>query len=182
MPDLVVDGAQAQEATATDTATETGTAAASANTDAAQDRWAGIPDEWAWAKNAVESANREAASRRVALRELEERVKDAKTPEEFNTALADVKAKEVELTNSLARERAARKHSLTDDLLEFLTADSAEGIEAQAEKLAALKPKAEAPKVITKLPLTGGAKPNESSSLENGKDAWAEYRKKNRRR
>lgn len=180
MPDL--EGAQGQEPAATDTANTSPAEPAAASTDAAQDRWAGIPEEWAWAKNAVESANREAASRRVALRELEERVKDAKTPEEFNTALADVKAKEVELTNTLARERAARKHALTDDLLEFLTADSEEGIEAQAEKLAALKPVAVQTAVITKLPPTGGAKPNENSLPEkNGKESWAEYRKKNRR-
>lgn len=180
MPDL--DGTQGQEPAATDTTVGTPAAPETAPTESAQDRWAGIPDEWAWAKNAVESANREAASRRVALRELEDKVKDAKTPEEFNSALAEVKAKEVELTNTLAKERAARKHSLTDDLLEFLTADSVEGIEAQAEKLAALKPSAAAPIVITKLPPTGGAKPNEHSTLESGKEAWAEYRKNNRRR
>lgn len=186
MPDLVADGTEGQEPAevatdTTDTTAETAAADTAAVTDTTSDRWAGIPEEWAWAKNAVESANREAASRRVALRELEERVKDAKTPEEFNAALADVKAKEVELTNQLARERAARKHRLNDDLLEFLTADTEEGIEAQAEKLAALKPEAAAPVVITKLPPTGGAKPSETSLPESGKDAWAEYRKKNRR-
>lgn len=183
MPDLVADDTVSQEPAevATDTTAETTEAPAAAVATDNTDRWAGIPEEWAWAKNAVESANREAASRRVALRELEERVKDAKTPEEFNTALADVKAKEVELTNQLARERAARKHSLNDELLEFLTADTEEGIESQAEKLAALKPVTTAPVVITKLPPTGGAKPSENSLPESGKDAWAEYRKKNRR-
>lgn len=183
-------GANGQEPTATDTTAPTPTSAPvvpEAGTDAPPaapaetDRWAGIPEEWAWTKNAVESANREAASRRVALRELEERVKDAKTPEEFNKALADVKAKEAELTNQLARERAARKHSLDDDMLEFLTADSEEGIEKQAAKLATLKPSAVTPPVITKLPPTGGAKPSDNTPPESGKDAWAEYRKKNRR-
>ena len=182
MPNLVApEGTEGQEPAATETSVE-GTAAEPAEPAAGStDPWDGIPEQWAWAKNAVESANREAASRRVALRDLEERVKDAKTPEEFNTALADVKAKEVELTNALARERAARKHKLSDDLLEFLTASTEEGIEAQAEKLAALKPVAAAPVVITKLPPTGGAKPSDNSPLESGKNAWAEYRKKNRR-
>lgn len=179
MSDL--EGAPGQESAAveTDTTAPTTEAPAAVVSEAATDRWAGIPEEWAWAKNAVESANREAASRRVALRELEERVKDAKTPEEFNLAMADVKAKETELTNQLARERAARKHSLNDELLEFITADTEEGIEEQAKKLAGLKPSVTP--VITKLPPTGGAKPGETNPSESGRDAWAEYRKKNRR-
>lgn len=179
MPNL--DGTEGQEPAATDTTEQSPAEQATTPAEGATDPWAGIPDEWAWTKNAVESANREAASRRVALRDLEERVKDAKTPEEFNTAMADVKAKEAELLTTLARERAARKHSLNDELLEFLTADTEEAIEKQAEKLAALKPAAVKPAVITQLPPTGGAKPSEPSLPESGRDAWAEYRKNNRR-
>lgn len=166
-----------QETTNTDTATEASTEAATTDTDP----WAGIPEEWSWAKNAVESANREAASRRVALRELEERTKDAKTPEEFATAIAEAKAAESKLAMDLARERAARAHGLDDELLEFLTGTDPEAIAAQAAKLAALKPAGTAPKIITQPAPAGGAQPSAPSIEQDGRKAWAQYRAKNRR-
>lgn len=172
-----------QEPTAVQTPAEPAAQATStAGTDTA-DRWAGIPEEWAWTKGAVESANREAASRRVALRELEDKVKDAKTPEEFTKAMADVKAKEDSLTQELARERAARKHKLDDDVLEFLTGTTEEQIEAQAAKLANLKPGAVTPPaVITQTPPSGGVTPSsETPTDESGKSAWKKYKERNSR-
>lgn len=143
------------------------------------DRWEGIPEEWAWTKGAVESANREAASRRVALRELEEKTKDAKSPEEVAAAMADFQKKEADLTSSLARERAARKHSLSDDVLEFLTGTTEEAIEAQAAKLAALKPTSTdpvTPRVITAPVPTGGVTPTQKPSEVDGRAAWKAYK------
>lgn len=142
------------------------------------DPWEGLPDEWAWTKNAVESANREAASRRVALRELEDRTKDAKTPEEFTAAMGEYTAKQTQLASELARERAARKHGLADDVLEFLTGTTEEAIEAQAAKLAGLKPKADVPpKVITQPAPSGGVTPgNGAPKEENGRDMWKAYK------
>ena len=146
------------------------------------DPWANIPDEWAWTKSAVESANREAASRRVALRELEDKVKTAKTPEEFDAARAEFAQKEQQLTQSLARERAARKHKLDDDILEFLTGTTDEQIEAQAAKLAAFKPGAEKQVVITQPPPSGGSTPNAGvESDEDGKAVWKAYKNKHSR-
>ena len=180
---------EAQEATTTDTSTETAeataeateSAEATANQGENTDPWAGIPDEWAWTRNAVEAANREAASRRVALRELEERVKDAKTPEEFSTAIAAVKASEEKLALELARERAARTHGLSDELLEFLTAAEPEAIEAQAAKLASLRSGETVTKVITQPAPAGGAQPSQPAVDQDGRKAWAKYREKNRR-
>jgi hypothetical protein len=137
------------------------------------DPWEGIPDEWSWTKNAVESANREAASRRVALRELEDKTKDAKTPEEFNAAVAEWTAKQDSLATELERERAARKHGLADDVLEFLTGKTPEEIEKQASKLAGFKPS----RVITQPPPSGGVTPSVPSTKEQtGRDAWAAYK------
>ena len=158
------------------------TPAATTTPETPADPWANIPEEWAWTKSAVESANREAASRRVALRELEEKVKDAKTPEEFNAATAEFTQKEQELTRSLARERAARKHKLDDDILEFLTGATEEQIEAQAVKLAAFKPGAEKQVVITQPPPSGGATPGEGADPNvDGKSEWKRYKDRHSR-
>lgn len=152
------------------------------STDAAngesKDPWEGIPEEWAWTKGAVESANREAASRRVALREVEDKLKEAKTPEEVQAATAEYQKKADELTAQLARERAARKHSLTDEVLEFLTGTTEEQIEAQAAKLAALKPSGDpAPtRVITAPAPTGGVTPAQKPSDVDGRAAWKAYK------
>lgn len=175
MPELSGE-TQAPEATNTDTDTETAQA-----TDTDTDPWAGIPEQWAWAKNAVESANREAASRRVALRELEDRTKDAKTPEEFAAAMAEVKAAEEKLAVDLARERAARTHKLTDELVEFLTGTNPEEIESQAAKLAALTTGTVVPKYITQPAPAGGVQPSQPVIEQDGKKAWEQYRARNRR-
>jgi hypothetical protein len=166
---------QGQEPTNTDstTSTETGTPAATT------DRWEGIPDEWAWTKGAVESANREAAARRVALRELEEQTKDAKSPEDYAEAVKTFNTKQTELETALARERAARKHSLADDVLEFLTGTTEEQIEAQATKLAALKPASQetvVPKVVTVPAPTGGVTPTVQPTELDGRAAWKAYK------
>lgn len=141
------------------------------------DPWEGLPEEWAWTKTALESANREAASRRVALRETEDKLKAAKTPEEFQAAMNDYTEKESRLTTDLERERAARRHGLTDEVLEFLTAKTPDEIEKQAAKLAALKPGA--PKVITQAPPSGGVTPTQGTPKEeSGRAAWRAYKER----
>lgn len=141
------------------------------------DPWEGLPDEFAWAKSAVESANREAASRRVALREAEDKLKDAKTPEEFQRVMSEYTEKQTALTTELERERAARKHGLADDVLEFLTATTPDEIEKQAAKLAALKPGT--PKVITTTPPAGGVTPAQGAQKEtSGREAWRAYKER----
>lgn len=142
------------------------------------DPWEGLPEEWSWTKSAVESANREAASRRVALRELEDKTKDAKTPEEFTAAVSEYQTAQEKLTVDLERERAARKHKLDDDVLEFLTGTTAEQIETQAAKLAGLKPGTAAQTVvITQTPPAGGVTPGNKAPKEtSGRDEWRAYK------
>jgi hypothetical protein len=176
MPDT---GTQGQEPSTTEPVTPATTDPAG---EAKTDPWDGIPDEWSWAKNAVESANREAAARRVALREAEEKLKDAKTPEEFTAAMEQFKSSEEKLTTDLERERAARKHKLDDDLLEFLTGKTAEEIEAQAAKLAGLKPGGTpAPQtvIITQPEPAGGVTPGDNGPKEpSGRDLWREHKQR----
>lgn len=173
MPDTGAPQAQEAETTTPPTTTTE----APAGTEKA-DPWEGLPDEFAWAKGAVESANREAAARRVALREAEDKLKVAKTPEEFTAAINEYTAKQDQLTADLERERAARKHKLSDDVLEFLTGKTPEEIETQAAKLAALKPAGDpAPRVITQTPPAGGVTPTvPAPKEENGRDAWRAYK------
>jgi len=150
-----------------------------AATDAKTDPWEGIPDEWAWTKTQVEAANREAASRRVALRDLEDKTKDAKTPEEFESALTEYKNTQAKLESDLARERAARKHGLADDVLEFLTGTTEEQIEAQATKLAALKPASQEPappKVVTVPAPSGGVTPTSQPTEQDGRALWRAHK------
>lgn len=147
--------------------------------DAPTDKWAGIPDEWAWTKAALESANAEAASRRVALREAQEKLSAAKTPEEFESAVSEFKNGQAKLEAELARERAARKHGLADDVLEFLTGTTEEQIEAQASKLAALKPASQEPtppKVVTVPAPSGGITPSSQPTELDGKALWKAHK------
>jgi hypothetical protein len=176
MPDTGI--ATGQEPTSTETPAEP----TATEVEAKPDPWAGIPEEWAWTKAEVESARTEAASRRVALREAEAKLAEAKTPEEFTAAMDAYKGTEAKLTTDLARERAARKFKLDDDVLEFLTGTDEAQIEAQAAKLAALKPGTAKPVVITQTAPSGGAAPFKGEApTDDGRKAWEEYKRTNRR-
>lgn len=175
MPQPVEVTPEVQEATEVTEATTTETAAK-------KDPWEGLPEEWSWTKNAVETANREAAARRVALNELKEATKDAKTPDEFDAAVKAHETKQTALEAELARTRAARKHNLDDDVLEFLTGTTEEQIEAQAAKLASLKPASQGtPLVVTQTALTGGADPSQTPKADSGREKWLAYKAKTRR-
>ena len=151
------------------------TEAEATSTTQTTDPYAGLPAEFSWLKNDLESTRREAASRRVEVRKLEEQLREAKTPEDIAKAVADSAKRSAELETELARERAARKHKLDDEVVEFLTGATAEQIEAQAAKLAALS-KREAASVTKQTP-RGGLTPAESSAPElSGREAWKAYR------
>ena len=142
-------------------------------TDTTKDPFAGLPDEFAWVKSDLESTRREAASRRVEVRKLEEQLKDAKTPEDVTKAVEEAAKRSTELEAELARERAARKHKLDDEFLEFLTGATPEQIESQAAKLAALAPKVTAPKPNPR----GGVTPADTNLPElSGRDAWKKFK------
>jgi hypothetical protein len=149
-------------------------------TEAPKDPFAGLPDEFAWLKNDLESTRREAAARRVELRGLQDKFKDAKTPEEVAAAIADATKRSAALEAEVARERAARKHKLDDSLIEFLTGADEEAIEAQAAKLAALTPAvvpATVPATATRQQPRGGVIPTDSTPPEvSGRDAWNQYK------
>lgn len=141
------------------------------------DPYAGLPEEFAWLKDDLESTRREAASRRVALREAEEKLKEAKTPEDIAAAVKEATRKNAELEAQVARERAARKHKLDDSLIEFLTGTNEEQIEAQAAKLAALAPSAPRTAAVNRPAPRGGVTPADTTPPElDGREAWRKFK------
>lgn len=113
-----------------------------------------------WARKKLTSANAEAANYRVRLREAEGRLDGAKTAEEYEQAVADIKARNAELEQQLVRERVARKYSLPDDLATRLHGATAEELEADAKALQ--KYTAPAEPVV----LSGGLNPGDDSDTE----------------
>ena len=85
----------------------------------------GLPD---WAQRKLAKANREAASYRTQLRELQNTTKDAKTPEEFAAAIAGA-------TMVLERDLVIAQHGLPADLTPLLTGKTREEMEANAKTL-----------------------------------------------
>jgi hypothetical protein len=88
-----------------------------------------------WARKRLTKANTEAANYRTRLREAEAQLHDAKPTEEFEKALADVKARNVELEQEITRVQVARKFNLPDDLAARLRGTTAEELETDAQAL-----------------------------------------------
>lgn len=140
------------------------------------DPWAAFPAEFNWVRKELEDTRKEAAEKRVLAKELQEKLGTAKTPEEVQQLTAAYDTKTRDLETALARERVARKTGLSDDLVEFLTAKTPEELEAQAQKLAGLKP-ADAPVVVTVQEPRGGLNPTIEPSDPSGYDAWEQHKR-----
>lgn len=89
-----------------------------------------------WARKEITTTRAEAANYRTRLRDAEAKLTEAKTPEEFEAAVAEVKATNETLERSVQVERAARKHGLPDELAEELQFLPLDKIEARAKVLA----------------------------------------------
>jgi hypothetical protein len=142
--------------------------AADPSADAAPDDTAGLDELPDWARKRLTKANAEAANYRTRLREAEQKLTGAKTVEEFEAAVADVKAANERLESELLRERVARKFDLPDDLAGRLRGATAEELEADAtalQKYATPSPPAS---------LSGGLDPSDGDAVF---DPVAEARK-----
>jgi hypothetical protein len=146
------------------------------------DPWEKFPAEFNWVRKELEDARKEAADKRVAARELSEKLAEAKTPEDVQKLTAAYDEKIAELETKLVRERVARDTKLPDELLEFLTGKTEEEMKAQAAKLTGKKKDDDEddPVVITQLGPRGGQKPNDPPAAVSGHDEWEKH-KKNRR-
>jgi hypothetical protein len=142
------------------------------------DPWAAFPKEFNWVRKELEDTRKEAAEKRVLNKDLQDKLAQAKSPEEVQQATAAYETKARDLEIALTREKVARKTGLSDDLVEFLTAKSEEELVAQAEKLAGLKPAANSdPVVVTVQEPRGGLDPSLQPNDKNGFDAWEEFKK-----
>ncbi|MCM8548830.1 hypothetical protein [Streptomyces sp. STCH 565 A] len=80
-------------------------------------------------------ANAEAANYRVKLREVEARFAGAKTPEEFEAAVTELKSQNEALERQILLNTVAAKYELPEALAKRLTGATAEELEADAKEL-----------------------------------------------
>lgn len=142
------------------------------------DPWEKFPAEFNWVRKELEDTRREAAEKRVLAKELQEKLAEAKTPDEVQQIIAANDEKTRNLETQLLREKVARTTKLDDDLVEFLTGKTEEELLNQAKKLAGRK-KAddENPVVVTQLPARGGQNPSTEPSELDGYAEWERYKK-----
>lgn len=138
----------------------------------------GLPDSFQWMVKELETTRREAAAARVAARETADKYKDAKTPEDYESLRVELIARAEAAERAAQVAAAARRHSLPEDLTDFLTGATPEEIEAQAAKLAALSVPPPVQVVnVTKLPPTGGTTPGDAAE-PNGREVYRAWKKR----
>jgi len=113
-----------------------------------------------WARKELSKVRAEAANYRTRLRDAEAKLTDAKSPEEFEAALTEVKAQNAALERSILLANVARKFELPDALAARLTGDTVDELEADAKGLQALL----GPKAPESL--SGGLDPSDSDDGE----------------
>ncbi|MGP4083349.1 hypothetical protein [Streptomyces sp. KR55] len=91
-----------------------------------------------WARKELAKVRNEAAGYRTRLRDAETKLSVAKSPEEFEAALADVKAKNADLERSILVSTVARRFDLPEALAGRLHGKTPEELEADAKALQAL--------------------------------------------
>lgn len=85
---------------------------------------------------ALAETRREAAGYRTRLREAEERLGKAKTPEEFTAAVQEFQEKHRALEQELTRTKVATAHNLPNDLAALLKGETEDELKAHAKVLA----------------------------------------------
>lgn len=91
-----------------------------------------------WARKELSKTRNEAAGYRTRLREAEDKLKEAKTPEEFEAAISEFRTKNAELERNLVVTKVAAKYELPAELAARLQGEDEAAIEADAKALAAL--------------------------------------------
>lgn len=109
-----------------------------------------------WARNELERVRGEAASRRVALREAQEALSKAKTPEEVEAATKDFSDKIADLERQILVRDVAQSFGLPKELAEVLKGNNEEELKAHAKTLAQFAVQQEEPES-----LSGGLNPSD---------------------
>lgn len=89
---------------------------------------------------ALKKARNEAARYRTAKRELEQKFKDAKTPDEVQAVIDELKNENAKEAKALLIENVALKHGLPTELADALKGETREELEAHAKVLAKYAP------------------------------------------
>jgi len=89
-----------------------------------------------WAKTERTQLRAEAANYRTRLREAETKLGEAKTPEEYEAAVTDLREQNAKLEKSILVNKVAGKHKLNAVLSDRLRGDTEEELEADAILLA----------------------------------------------
>lgn len=113
-----------------------------------------------WARKELSNVRAEAANYRTKLREAEAKLSAAKTPEEVEAAISELKDQNAKLERSILVNKVAGKHRLPAELAELLKGEDEAALEAHAKALA---------KFATPAPptsLSGGLDPSDDDDGE----------------
>lgn len=125
-----------------------------------------------WAQDLISQVRGEAANYRTQLRESQNALEKAKTPEDIEKATTELREANARLERDLLIERVAAKHNLPEDLKVRLKGDTEKDLDADAAALAKFAPKVE--KKVDPETLSGGLNPDDSGDTF---DPVAEARK-----
>lgn len=92
-----------------------------------------LPD---FAQKMIRDLRAENANYRTRATSAEQKLADAKTPEDVEAAVAEIKAENAKLARDLLVTRVAVKHELPSELAELLKGDDEAALEAHAKTLA----------------------------------------------
>lgn len=96
-----------------------------------------LPD---WAQKELKKARGDAANYRTKLREMEQRFENAKSQEEYEAALSELREENEKQARALLVENVALKYKLPDELAARLQGATREELEADAKALAKFAP------------------------------------------
>lgn len=129
--------------------------------------WEGVSEDHPL-RTEVSSLRSESAARRAEVRRLQEaneelrqQLEAAKSPEDFQAAVAEYDQRVKEAQLEAARERTARKYGLPDALVTRLAGQTEEELEADAQQLQSLFTAQATPPPAPQGPARGGLDPTE---------------------
>lgn len=115
-----------------------------------------------WAQKELTRARTEAANYRTQLREAQDKLSNAKTPEEVDAAISELREQNEKLERAIVVGKVAQKYKLSDLLASRLQGTT----EAELEADAALLAKALPPETPTPPSVSGGLDPQDEEDSE----------------
>ncbi len=127
-----------------------------------------LPD---WARKELTRVRKEAAAKRTALKEAQEQLANAKTPEEFEAAKTEFQSKIDALEYEVAKSKVLRENNIPVEYEDLLDGVPADKLEEKAKKLATLANARAASDEDDLDDLLGGLDPRNPSSGVDSVDA-----------